>query len=123
MWILDNQLGRRNLTRDQYTLMLGALHEAEKLTKAQAGARGGSSMSHYDSCFTRDQYTLLLGALHDAEKREGWQRLRGQNDPVVRTRDRLAGGRMDSRTDTGQVPGPPVTTAPAERPAWSAASG
>ena len=42
-WMYDNQLGRRNLTEDQYRYLLGKLYEARKHT--HGGARRGNEFS------------------------------------------------------------------------------
>jgi N6-adenosine-specific RNA methylase IME4 len=50
-WIDKNQLGRRNLTADAFTLLLGRRYNRAKQTKAQAGAKGGASSGQNDHCF------------------------------------------------------------------------
>ena len=42
-WIDMNQLGRRNLTAEQVSLVRGRVYNRQKKTPAQSGARGGSS--------------------------------------------------------------------------------
>jgi hypothetical protein len=52
-WIDANQLGRRNLTPDQFTLLLGRRYNRSKKTKAEAGAIGGASKAQSEPCLER----------------------------------------------------------------------
>jgi hypothetical protein len=49
-WIDKNQLGRRNLTPDQMSLLRGRRYNRAKKTKAEAGSMGGSSKGQNDTC-------------------------------------------------------------------------
>ena len=49
-WIIKNQLGRRNLSPDDYKLLVGQLYNQRKKTKAEAGSKGGSSKDQNDTC-------------------------------------------------------------------------
>src|SRR3990167_6975797 len=48
-WMDANQLGRRNLTTDQRSIIRGRRYNRTKKTKAEAGAIGGSK-SQSDTC-------------------------------------------------------------------------
>lgn len=50
-WIRRNQLGKRNLTKDEFTLLLGRRYNASKKTKSEAGAIGGSNHQN-EGCLT-----------------------------------------------------------------------
>ena len=49
-WIDRNQLGRRNLSPDAFKLTLGRIYNRTKKTKAEAGAKGGSSSGQNVRC-------------------------------------------------------------------------
>jgi hypothetical protein len=49
-WIIKNQLGRRNLSPDDYKLLVGMLYNQRKKTKSEAGSKGGSSKDQNDTC-------------------------------------------------------------------------
>lgn len=49
-WMDTNQLGRRNLSHDVQSILRGRIYERSKLTKAEAGALGGSSKYRSDTC-------------------------------------------------------------------------
>jgi len=53
-WIDANQLGRRNLTPDQISLLRGRIYNRAKKTKAEAGAIGGASKAQNDTCLADD---------------------------------------------------------------------
>lgn len=49
-WIIKNQLGRRNLSPDDFKLLVGQLYNQRKKTKAEAGSKGGASKGQNDTC-------------------------------------------------------------------------
>lgn len=49
-WIIKNQLGRRNLSPDDYKLLVGMLYNQRKKTKSEAGSKGGSSKGQNGPC-------------------------------------------------------------------------
>ena len=49
-WIIKNQLGRRNLSPDDFKLLVGQLYNQRKKTKAEAGSKGGASKGQNDFC-------------------------------------------------------------------------
>jgi len=52
LWVIKNQLGRRNLTPQQMSYLRGKRYEREKLTRAEAGAIGGLSKDQNDPCLS-----------------------------------------------------------------------
>jgi len=72
-WIDKNQLGRRNLTPDQMSLIRGRRYNRAKKTKAEAGSMGGSSKGHFDLCLpsTADRLAKEHGVSPATIKRDG----------------------------------------------------
>jgi hypothetical protein len=72
-WIIANQLGRRNLHPDAASLLRGRLYNMRKLTKAEAGAIGGSSKYQSDTCSkdTADALATEFGVSAPTIKRDG----------------------------------------------------
>jgi site-specific DNA-methyltransferase (adenine-specific) len=58
-WMDANQLGRRNLSPDQFRLLLGRRYNRAKKTKAEAGAIGGTSNAQSEQCSNEDTADLL----------------------------------------------------------------
>ena len=71
-WICNNQLGRRNLTDEERTYMIGKQYEAEKMTvKNPTGVNqhGKEVSGHFDRKATRSKTARALGEKHGmAEK-------------------------------------------------------
>ena len=66
------ELGRRNLTRDQWELLIGDRYNRQKKTKAEAGAKGGSSKGQNDTCLvTADKLAAEYGVSPATVKRAG----------------------------------------------------
>jgi ParB family chromosome partitioning protein len=57
-WIDANQLGRRNLSPDQASLLRGRRYNRVKKTKAEAGAIGGASKPQNEECLPTTAETL-----------------------------------------------------------------
>jgi len=72
-WIDKNQLGRRNLTPDQMSLLRGRRYNRAKKTKAEAGSMGGSSKGQNDTCLpsTADRLAKEHGVSPATIKRDG----------------------------------------------------
>ena len=72
-WIDRNQLGRRNLTADQMSLLRGRLYNRAKKTKAEAGAIGGLSKGQNDTCLpsTAESLGIEHGVSLATIKRDG----------------------------------------------------
>ena len=73
-WIINNQLGRRNLHPDQASYLRGKRYNGEKLTKADAGAIGGSSKDQNDPCLpesTADRLATEYKVSAPTIKRDG----------------------------------------------------
>ena len=49
-WIDKNQLGRRNLTKDEWRELIGRRYNRKKKSKAEAGSIGGVSKGQNDTC-------------------------------------------------------------------------
>ncbi|MCX7048678.1 MAG: hypothetical protein NTX50_24720 [Candidatus Sumerlaeota bacterium] len=61
-WIDANQLGRRNLTPDNFKLIVGRRYNRKRKTKAEAGAKGGSSKPQVAVCL--ESTAAQLGKEH-----------------------------------------------------------
>ncbi len=70
-WIDRNQLGRRNLTPDQFRFILGRIYNREKKTKSEAGSIGGSSKGQNDPCLTAERIAADHGVSPATVKRAG----------------------------------------------------
>jgi hypothetical protein len=57
-WIILNQLGRRNVTPETASALRGMLYNGRKSTKAEAGAKGGSSKDQNDTCLETTAETV-----------------------------------------------------------------
>lgn len=66
-WIICNQLSRRNLTPDQRKILIGMRYNAEKKTKAEAGA----SKDQNDPCSTAKKIASETGVSAATVKRAG----------------------------------------------------
>ncbi len=73
-WIDANQLGRRNLTPDQISLLRGRLHERRKLSHAQAQARATpptwATLAPAPQGRTREQLAEEFGVSPNTIKRD-----------------------------------------------------
>ena len=67
-WIINNQLGRRNLHPDHASYLRGKRYNGEKLTKADAGAIGGSSKGQNDPCLPESTAYRLATEYQVSEK-------------------------------------------------------
>jgi len=74
-WIDKNQLGRRNLTPDQMSLLRGRRYNRAKKTKSEAGSIGGSSKAQNDTCLPSPSTAKRLADEHGVSpatiKRDG----------------------------------------------------
>jgi N6-adenosine-specific RNA methylase IME4 len=71
-WVIDNQLGRRNLKPDQFTLLLGMRFKLEKKTHVEAGAMKGKSKVQNEPSLTAEvigkQHGVSASTVKRAEK-------------------------------------------------------
>jgi phage N-6-adenine-methyltransferase len=73
-WIDAHQLGRRNLTPEQMSLLRGRRYNRLKKTKAEAGAKGGASKDQNDTCLpdsTSERLAKEHGVSAPTIKRDG----------------------------------------------------
>jgi len=84
-----NQLGRRNLTRDQFEISIGRLYRREKKTRAEAGSLKGKSIDQNDPCITADriagEYKVSAPTVKRyAKKAEEFERLEKEKPEVAK---------------------------------------
>ena len=70
-WIDSNQLGRRNLSPDQMSLIRGRRYNRLKKTKAEAGSIGGASTGQSDQCLTSERLAEEHGVSEKTIRRDG----------------------------------------------------
>ena len=77
-WMINNQLGRRNLHPDQASYLRGKRYNAEKLTFSEAGAKRVASLDQNDpgSESTADrlatEYKVSAPTIKPAHFHPGW---------------------------------------------------
>ncbi len=55
-WVGNNQLGRRNLTPDQFRLLIGRKYNRLKKTKAESGSIGGASNAQNEQSLQTSEF-------------------------------------------------------------------
>lgn len=85
-WIVDNQLNRRNLTAEQVRYYRGLQYNREKMSKAEAGALGGSSKGQNATCLpdTAERLAKEHGVSAATVKRDGKFAEKVENTPELR---------------------------------------
>ena len=68
-WIDTNQLGRRNLTADDFRLILGRRYNRSKMTKAEAGASKGKSYPSSESTSEPERTSETLAKEHGVSEK------------------------------------------------------
>lgn len=62
-WIDKNQIGKRNLSPDDFRIISGRIYNRRKKTKAEAGAIGGSSKPQIDVCLQEPTSAIVASEL------------------------------------------------------------
>lgn len=117
-WICNNQLGRRNLTNEERTYMIGKQYEAEKMTvKNPTGVNqhGKEVSGHFDRKATRSKTAHALGEKHGMAEKS--IRRSGEFALGVDTADAISpGAKEDILSGKAKVPKSVVAEIPKMEP-------